>query len=88
MRFCNLTRGSEIGANSYLLEHGKHRVMMDAGMHPKQVGLAATPDFGHVPQGKLDAIIVTHAHHDHLVRQSGAVPSMGAMALVTREYRQ
>jgi len=70
MRFCNLTRGSEIGANSYFLEHGNDRVMLDAGMHPKQVGLAATPDFGQVPHGKLDAIIVTHAHHDHI----GALP--------------
>lgn len=66
MRFRNLTRRREIGANCYLLEAGDRRIVLDSGMHPKEVGLAATPDFGPLPHGKADAILVSHAHHDHI----------------------
>jgi Cft2 family RNA processing exonuclease len=66
MRFLNLTRRREIGANSYLLESGDHRVVLDSGMHPKEVGFDALPDFGPLPQDKANAIIISHAHHDHI----------------------
>jgi predicted metal-dependent RNase len=66
MRFCNLTRRREIGANSYLLESGKQRVVLDAGMHPKEIGFDALPDFGAVGHDALGSIVVTHAHHDHI----------------------
>jgi len=66
MRFRNLTRRREIGANSYLLESGKHRVVLDAGMHPKEVGFDALPDFGPLPHESADAILISHAHHDHI----------------------
>jgi cleavage and polyadenylation specificity factor subunit 3 len=45
MKFTNLTRAEEIGANCYLLESGGTRVMLDAGMHPRAAGSGATPDF-------------------------------------------
>jgi Cft2 family RNA processing exonuclease len=70
MRFRNLTRRREIGANSYLLERGEDRVVLDAGMHPKQVGFDALPDFGPLPHDTANALIITHAHHDHI----GALP--------------
>jgi Cft2 family RNA processing exonuclease len=70
MRFRNLTRRREIGANSYLLERGEDRVVLDAGMHPKQVGFDALPDFGPLPHDSANALIITHAHHDHI----GALP--------------
>jgi len=66
MRFRNLTRRREIGANSYLLESGKNRVVLDSGMHPKEVGFDALPDFGPLPHDTADAILITHAHHDHI----------------------
>ncbi|MCA1963186.1 MAG: MBL fold metallo-hydrolase [Prosthecobacter sp.] len=66
MRFRNLTRRREIGANSYLLESGDHRIVLDAGMHPKEVGFDALPDFGPLPHEAADAIFITHAHHDHI----------------------
>ncbi len=66
MRFTNLTRHTEIGANSYLLELGGRRVVLDCGMHPKLEGDDATPNLRLVPDGELDAILVTHAHLDHI----------------------
>jgi Cft2 family RNA processing exonuclease len=66
MEFQNLTRRVEIGANSYLLRTGGQSLVLDTGMHPKQQGLAATPDFSTIPPGTINGIIVTHAHQDHL----------------------
>ena len=66
MRFTNLTRHTEIGANSYLLELGGQRVVLDCGMHPKREGDEATPNLRLVPDGELDAIFVSHAHLDHI----------------------
>ncbi len=70
MRFRNLTRRREIGANCYLLESGQQRVVLDAGMHPKEVGFDALPDFGPLPHDSAQAILISHAHHDHI----GAMP--------------
>lgn len=66
MELVNLTRHVEIGANSYLLRTKGKTVVLDSGLHPKQEGIAATPDFSHFPEGSADAIIVTHSHQDHL----------------------
>lgn len=66
MEFVNLTRRTEIGANSYLLSVGGRSLVLDCGMHPKERGLAATPDYGRIPQGSVNAIVITHAHQDHI----------------------
>lgn len=66
MEFVNLTREVGIGANSYLLRTKDMSLILDAGMHPKQEGLAALPDFSRVPEGGVDAILITHAHQDHI----------------------
>jgi Cft2 family RNA processing exonuclease len=66
MRFTNLTRATEIGANSYLLELGDRRVVLDCGMHPKLEGEAALPNLRCVPAGTLDAILISHSHLDHI----------------------
>ena len=65
MRLTNLTRANEIGANSYYLEAAERRLVLDAGMHPKHEGEEALPNFRAVPDGELDAILVSHAHLDH-----------------------
>ena len=66
MRFTNLTRHNEIGANSYLLELGGRRLVLDCGMHPKHEGDDATPNLRLVPDDSLDAILVSHSHLDHI----------------------
>lgn len=66
MIFRSLTRRREIGANSYLLQDGRRRFVLDSGMHPGEKGLDALPDFSLVPHDSVNAVLVTHAHHDHI----------------------
>jgi Cft2 family RNA processing exonuclease len=66
MIFQSLTRSCEIGANSYRLDVEGVTLVLDAGMHPGQDGEAALPDLSHLPPGEADAILLTHAHLDHL----------------------
>ena len=66
MHFTNLTRHIEIGANCYLLEIAGKRIVLDSGMHPKHESDLALPDFSLLPDDSVDAIILSHAHHDHV----------------------
>ncbi|MBA2744359.1 MAG: MBL fold metallo-hydrolase [Chthoniobacterales bacterium] len=66
MKFINLTRRTEIGANSYYLESGDDRFVLDCGMHPKEEGDEALPNLSAIDGRELDAIIVSHAHQDHI----------------------
>ncbi len=66
MRFTNLTRRTEIGANCYALEAGGRRLILDSGLHPRQEGLEALPDFSLLGDAEVDAIVLTHAHQDHV----------------------
>ena len=70
MKFINLTRRTEIGANSYYLEAAGQRLVLDSGMHPKEEGDEALPNFRVLGDRKLDAIVLSHAHLDH----SGTLP--------------
>ena len=65
MKFTNLTRRTEIGANSYLIEAAGQRLVLDSGMHPKEEGEEALPNFRAIGDRPLDAIILSHAHLDH-----------------------
>src|SRR3954471_13821137 len=64
--FTNLTRNVEIGANCYGLEVAGHRVVLDAGMHPRAEDGEVTPQFDRLPDGSVEAIFVTHSHKDHI----------------------
>src|SRR5690349_15775029 len=64
--FQSLLRSAGIGANSYVLDSGLERIVLDTGMDPKGKGLDALPDLQLVEEGTADAIIVTHAHLDHV----------------------
>ncbi len=66
MKFLNLTRRTEIGANCYCLESGGQNFVLDCGMHPKEEGDEALPNFKAMGDRELDAIIISHAHQDHL----------------------
>ncbi|MEY2526602.1 MAG: uncharacterized protein QOE73_1373 [Verrucomicrobiota bacterium] len=66
MKFINLTRRTEIGANSYYLEIGNQRLVLDSGMHPKYEGEDALPNFKAIEGRVLDAILISHSHQDHI----------------------
>jgi Cft2 family RNA processing exonuclease len=65
MRLTDLNSSRDIGANSLLLEFGRHRMVVDCGMHPKHAGKSALPRLDLVA-GNTDSIVLTHCHLDHL----------------------
>jgi Cft2 family RNA processing exonuclease len=66
LKFINLTRQTEIGANSYYIEIGRHRLVLDCGMHPKNTGEDALPNFKPIADQEVEAILISHAHQDHV----------------------
>ena len=66
LKFINLTRRTEIGANSYYLEAAGQRLVLDSGMHPKEEGEESLPNFRALGDRQLDAIVLSHAHLDHV----------------------
>jgi len=70
MRIVNLNPDSDIGASAWFVELDGFRLLMDAGMHPKREGRAALPLYSAVEREDLDAIAISHCHHDHV----GSVP--------------
>jgi Cft2 family RNA processing exonuclease len=79
-RLTNLTRSQEIGANCYLLEVAGRRLILDCGAHPKLEGRETLPLLERLPDllagNHLDAIVLTHAHQDHL----------GSLPLLARHF--
>jgi Cft2 family RNA processing exonuclease len=65
----NLNPDTDIGASAWLVEIDEHRILLDAGMHPKREGGDALPLFGKAGNN-VDAIAISHCHHDHV----GALP--------------
>jgi Cft2 family RNA processing exonuclease len=66
LKFLNLTRHTEIGANSYYLEISGHRLLLDCGMHPKNTGEDALPQLKAIAGREIEAILMSHAHQDHI----------------------
>jgi Cft2 family RNA processing exonuclease len=66
LKFINLTRRTEIGANSYYIEIGRHRLLLDCGMHPKDTGEDALPHLKAIAGRGIEAILISHAHQDHI----------------------
>jgi Cft2 family RNA processing exonuclease len=66
LKFINLTRRTEIGANCYYLASGPQGVVLDCGMHPKEEGEMALPLLGTLAGRPIDAILLSHAHLDHI----------------------
>src|ERR1041385_5954698 len=66
VKFINLTRQIEIGANSYFMELAGHQLVLDCGMHPQEVGENALPNFKPIADRTVEAIIISHAHQDHI----------------------
>jgi Cft2 family RNA processing exonuclease len=66
LKFINLTRHTEIGANCYFLGSGEQGVVLDCGMHPKEEGEMALPLLGALAGRTVNALLLSHAHLDHI----------------------
>ena len=81
MKIHFLGGSDEVGASCLLIEMAGQRLLVDAGIRvsPKaRDGLSGEllPDLAPLNEGALDAVLITHAHADHI----GAVPLvLGAM---------
>lgn len=70
VRITNLNPDTNIGASAWFVNFEGHNLLMDAGIHPKREGHASLPLFPLVRDEEVDAIAITHCHHDHV----GALP--------------
>src|SRR5580704_4573030 len=66
MTVINLNPDTDIGASAWLVELEGHRLLMDAGTHPKRDGRASLPLYDVIKKEEVDAIAVSHCHHDHV----------------------
>jgi len=66
MRIINLNPDADIGASGWFVEIDGHRLLMDAGTHPKREGREGLPLYQLIANEDVDAIAVSHCHHDHV----------------------
>ena len=66
MKLIDLNADGGIGANSLYLQLGDFHLVIDSGLHPKKVGRLAAPNLSPLQGVKLDLIIITHCHLDHI----------------------
>ncbi|HEY0549096.1 MAG TPA: MBL fold metallo-hydrolase [Verrucomicrobiae bacterium] len=66
MRIINLNPDTDIGASAWFVDLEGHRLLMDAGVHPKLEGHESLPLYSAIEKENLDAIALSHCHHDHV----------------------
>ena len=66
MRIVNLNPASDIGASAWFVAIEGNRMLMDAGTHPKREGRESLPQYSLIRKEELDALAITHCHHDHV----------------------
>ena len=68
MRVTNLNPADTIGASAWLIEfmeNGDHTLLLDAGTHPGMEGSKGLPRYSQVANADVEAIALSHCHHDH-----------------------
>ena len=66
MKISNLNPDSDIGASAWFVQLEGHGLLMDAGTHPKREGRASLPLYDLIKNEDVDAIALSHCHHDHV----------------------
>lgn len=66
MRIINLNPDSDIGASAWFVDLEGNKILMDAGVHPKREGWESLPKYDLIKNEELDAIAISHCHHDHV----------------------
>jgi len=70
MQITNLNPDADIGASAWHIEFEGHGLLLDAGIHPKREGREGLPLLNKLHDDAVDAIVISHCHHDHV----GALP--------------
>ena len=78
MKITNLNPDSDIGASAWFVELENNRLLLDAGVHPKREGRASLPLYNLVEKEDVDAIVLSHCHHDHV----------GSLPVALRHFRK
>lgn len=76
MKLIDLNADGGIGANSLYVQLGDFHLVVDSGLNPKKVGRIAAPNLRPLQGVKLDLILITHCHLDHI----------GSLPLLMRAY--
>jgi Cft2 family RNA processing exonuclease len=66
MKIINLNPDQAIGASAWFVEMEGHGLLMDAGTHPRLEGRAGLPLYDLIKHEEVDAIAISHCHHDHV----------------------
>lgn len=66
MRIINLNPDKDIGASSWFVDFEGSKLLMDAGVHPKREGWASLPLYDQIKNEDVDAVAISHCHHDHV----------------------
>jgi len=85
MRVTILASGSR--GNSTLVEGGGARLLIDAGLPPSELERRAMSALGE-PLGKLDGIVLTHAHGDHVGHAGPCATAFEAPVYLTEATRR
>lgn len=76
MKLTDLNRDGGIGANCTFIQLGDFNLVIDCGLHPKMTGRKASPELAHIRNERIDLIIITHCHLDHI----------GSLPILMREH--
>jgi Cft2 family RNA processing exonuclease len=66
VRIINLNPDTGIGASAWFVEMEGSRLLLDAGTHPKREGYDSLPLYKLIAGQEVDAIAISHCHHDHV----------------------
>lgn len=64
-KFLCLGGGNEVGRSCHILEYMGKVVMLDAGVHPSNLGLNSLPFYDEYDLSKVDVLLISHFHLDH-----------------------
>jgi len=66
IQYCSVGAAEGIGASSHYLGLDRWGLLLDAGLDPHRYGEDALPLYDHLFQSPVDAILISHAHLDHI----------------------